>query len=224
MHINLSKYPYPRKIRHHVGSNLYFSIDELTVKPNYYPPIITAIDFKEVFLNGKEPNVLDIGCGKGKFLLEYSSLFPDDNILGFEVRKLLAEWLQKVVRGENIDNANALWYTCVNGFDFLKENSIDSAFYLFPDPWPKTRQQNRRLFTNKFLDDLYRIIKPTGHLYLATDCDYVNDHHIKILNSSNKFEYHSASPSEWDFPITNKEDFCIKKEIPVFKLICTPKK
>ena len=177
-----------------------------------------------MFLNGREANVLDVGCGKGKFLLDYASLFPEDNILGFEVRKLLVEWLQSVIQGENIPNANALWYTCVNGFDFLKENSIDKVFYLFPDPWPKKRQQNRRLFSIKFLDDLHRIIKHNGYLYLATDCDYVNEYHLKLLESSNKFEFHKAEPEEWNFPITNKENFCIEKGIPTFKLICKPKK
>jgi tRNA (guanine-N7-)-methyltransferase len=224
MFIDYSKYPYPRKIRHHVGANLYFPIEELAVRPNYYPPLFEKIDFTELFLNGREANVLDVGCGKGKFLLDYASLFPEDNILGFEVRKLLVEWLQSVIQGENIPNANALWYTCVNGFDFLKENSIDKVFYLFPDPWPKKRQQNRRLFSIKFLDDLHRIIKHNGYLYLATDCDYVNEYHLKLLESSNKFEFHKAEPEEWNFPITNKENFCIEKGIPTFKLICKPKK
>jgi tRNA (guanine-N7-)-methyltransferase len=223
MNIDFDKYPYPRKIRHHVGTNLYFPLKEMTFTPHYYPPILDNEDLSIHFENKKSPDILDIGCGKGKVLLDLADLYPDKNILGFEVRKILVEWIQNIAEKENIGNVWALWYTVVNGLNFLKENSIEKAFYLFPDPWPKKRQQNRRLFSVKFLEDLFRVIKPDGKLYLATDCDYVNEHHIDILEKSGLFNFRIVDKDEWNFPITNKENFCIKKNIQVFRIICEKK-
>lgn len=224
MIIDFSKYPYPRKIRHHVGTNLYFPINELTFKPNYYPPLMDDIAPNSFFRNHKAPDVLDIGCGKSKFLLEYAFQNPDKNILGFEIRKILVEWAQNLINSENLQNAWVEWYTAVNGFTFLQKNSIEKVFYLFPDPWPKKKQQNRRLFSLQFLENLHSIIKSDGKLYLATDCDYVNEHHVNILNKFNLFDFHYADKNEWNFPITNKENFCLKKDIEVYRLVCKPKK
>ena len=223
MKIDFHKYPYPGKIRHHVGTNLYFPLKEMTFTPSYYPPILDNEDIKIYFNNNKAPDILDIGCGKGKFLLDLSEKYPDKNIMGFEVRKALVEWIQNISKSENFGNVWAMWYTVVNGLDFLEEESIEKAFYLFPDPWPKKRQQNRRLFSVSFLKDLHRVLKKDGKLYLATDCDYVHEHHLEELNKSGKFKYYEVDKDEWVFPVTNKEAFCFRKNIPVFRLICEKK-
>lgn len=223
MQIKYDQYPYPRKIRHHVGTNLYFPLKELTFVPEYYPPLYDNEDIAQYFLNNKNPDILDIGCGKGKFLLELTNIFPNKNILGFEVRRTLVEWAQKYIQGEQIQNALVLWYSVVNGLSFLNQNSVEKAFYLFPDPWPKKKQQNRRLFSVNFLNDLHRVLSKNGALYLATDCDYVDNHHRVVLETSELFNYRVPEPEEWQFPITNKENFCKKKDIPIFRLICEPK-
>jgi tRNA (guanine-N7-)-methyltransferase len=223
MFIDYKKYPYPHKIRHHVGTNLYFPLNEMTFTPLYYPPLYDEVDFLQIFKNNKPPSILDIGCGKGKFLIDIAELYPEDNVLGFEVRKVLVEWIQNFAEKENIENVWALWYTVVNGLSFLKENSIKKVFYLFPDPWPKKKQQNRRLFSENFLKDIYRVLTTDGKLYLATDCDYVDEHHKKTLDQSGLFNYRIAENSEWNLPLTNKETFCKKKDIPVFRIICERK-
>jgi len=220
----IGKYPYPRKIRHHASSNLYIPINQLKVVDEFYPPLIPKEIVAESFLNKKAPNVMDIGCGKSKFLFRYAFGKPQDNILGIEVRRLLAEWAQEVTTQEQIPNTWVFWYTAVNGLDFIQESSIDKVFYFFPDPWPKQRQQRRRLFSVEFLADIYKVLKPKGKLYLATDCDYVHDFHLQTLKKSGHYEYNTPIETEWNLPKTNKEEFCIEKNIPIFRLICSPKK
>jgi len=108
--------------------------------------------------------------------------------------------------------------------DFIDEDSINYVFYLFPDPWPKQRQQRRRLFSETFLQNVYRVLKPNGLLYLATDCDYVDEFHRKLLTQTNLFEFKTTDESQWNLPKTNKELFCIEKNIKRYKLICKPRK
>jgi len=224
MKIDFNKYPFPRKIRHHTSSNLYFPINDLKIVPSYYPPLYDDIDISEFFGNKKLPDILDIGCGKSKFLLDYSEQFPERNILGIELRKSLAEWSQNLIITEKIQNAWVIWYSAVNGLKFIRNDSISEVFYLFPDPWPKLRQQNRRLFSIDFLIEIYRIMKKDATLYLATDCDYVDDYHRKILEKSNLFDYQITSAKPWHYPITNKEDFCLKNNIQIYRIEAKPRK
>ena len=222
MKIDFDKYPYPRKIRHHTSSNLYFPINELKIVPSYYPPIYDDKDISQFFTIKKSPDVLDIGCGKSKFLLEYSEKFPEKNILGIELRKSLVDWAQNFIINENIPNAWILWYSAVNGLKFIENDSISEVFYLFPDPWPKQRQQNRRLFSSELLQELYRVMKKGGKLYLATDCDYVDEYHKKVLKKSTLFSYEISNDKEWKYPATNKEEFCIKNNIQIYRIEATP--
>jgi len=220
--IDFKKYPFAKKIRHHVTATFYIPLNELLIVPRGYPPLIKKEDVDNLFLNGKIANVLDIGCGKGKFLLNYALEYENDNILGIELRTEPVEWINSVVNGEKIPNARAIWYSVVNGLDFIVDNSIDKIFYLFPDPWPKLRHHKRRVFTIKFLEIIYEKMKENAKLYLATDVDYVNTEQLKILNEFGKFNVKEIiNRDEWNLPITNKERFCLEKNIYVYRHICT---
>ncbi len=208
-------------MRHHTAPNLYFKFSELKDEPNYYPPIYKDMDWSNIFINSNPPDILDIGCGKGLFLLNMSEAFPDSNILGIELRKPAVEWINQVSRGENIANAAAIWYSVVNGLDFIESDSIEKVFYLFPDPWTKRKHLKRRAFNLDLLNDVYRVLKKNGQLYLATDLVEVDVYHKKILDKFSKFDYKIVENSEeWQFPETNKENFCIRESIAYYRIIC----
>lgn len=140
--IDFSKYPLPNRMRHHTSPNFYLPASELQIIPKGYPPLIDKIDWSNHFANSQPPDLLDIGCGRGKFLLDMSFRLPQKNILGIEVRPLPVEWLQNVIKGENLPNVSVLRYSVVNGLPFIEDNSIEEVFYLFPDPWPKKSTLN----------------------------------------------------------------------------------
>ncbi|MFC2131441.1 tRNA (guanosine(46)-N7)-methyltransferase TrmB [Bacteroidota bacterium] len=224
MEIDFNKYPLPKRLRHHTTPNLYFKLSELKEKPGFYPPAVEEMDWEEVFINGKQPDMLDVGCGKGVFLLNMSEKYPDKNILGIELRKAAVEWINGVVRGEGIPNGAAIWYSVVNGLHFIEDKSIEKVFYLFPDPWPKRKHLKRRAFNEEFLSDIYRVLKDDGHFYLATDVPEVDSYHKKVLDVFGKFDYGIVqSDNQWLFPVTNKEKFCRKENISFFRLICSKK-
>ncbi|MDX9789901.1 MAG: tRNA (guanosine(46)-N7)-methyltransferase TrmB [Candidatus Kapaibacterium sp.] len=219
--VNYKKYPFTAKIRHHVSANNYMPVSELKFLPDSYPPLIKEIEWSSIFINSKPPKVLDIGCGKGVFLLSHALLYPDINILGLEIRSEAVDWINSVIKGESIGNCKALYYTVANSLPFIEDNSIDRIFYLFPDPWPKRRHFNRRAFNLSFLDETHRVLRNGGKLYLATDLDYVHDYHLKTLKHFGKFSINELQDrSKWDFPTTNKENFCLKNNIEVYRLVC----
>lgn len=224
MKIDFSKYPLPKRIRHHTSPMLYLPADELKKLPRGYPPLIENISWNEHFANGEGPDVLDVGCGKGGLLLDYAEENPRENILGIEIRKSLVQWIRNFVLGENIKNASAIWYSVVNGLDFIDSGSISKIFYLFPDPWTKKRHQKRRAFSDNFLEFCYSVLKSKGELFLATDVQEVHDYHLDILSQSQKFNFREIfKDNAWPLPATNKESFCRRENITFFRIICSKK-
>lgn len=213
--IDSKKYPMPR-VRHHVSSLLYLPARQHKHLPAWYPPDVERLDWKGVFANGRPPSVLDIGCGRGGLLLAHAVAYPEVNILGIEVRDQLTNWINGVIRGEGIPNAHALWYSVVNGLDFIESASIGKVFYLFPDPWPKNKHHKRRAFTTEFLDLLHRVMSPGAVLYLATDRPDVDAYQCQVLEAHGGFDVTGELDDDaWDLPgTTDQQRFCDRKNIP----------
>lgn len=218
--INYTKYPVPR-IRHHAKPVLYFPLKQHKGDRFNYPPEIGTVDWKTIYANGKAPSYLDIGCGLGRFLINLALVDTKRNILGFEVRQGAVEWIDKVLNGEKISNAAVLWYSAVNGFKFIKSGSIEKVFYFFPDPWVKRRHNKRRAFSLELLDEIQRVLKSNGKLYLMTDVDEVDEFQQKVMTDHGGFKFNYVSDDKWDLPVeTNQEEFCRRKKIPFIRMVC----
>ncbi len=219
MSIDFDKYPFPKKIRHHANPQVYLPKRELSRIPRGYPPLYVSLDWSGIFANGRYPDCLDIGCGKGVFMLEYALQRPELNILGIEVRKVIAEWLIGVISSEGLPNAAALWYSVANGLGFIESGSIEKIFYFFPDPWYKRRHHKRRVLGNEFLDEVRRILKPGGEMLIQTDVPDVHQYHLWLLSKRQDFVCRELSMNEdWSYPPTNKEMFCLEKGIEYFRI------
>jgi tRNA (guanine-N7-)-methyltransferase len=220
MEINYNKCPLPDRKRHHTNPSYYIPITELKVVPNGYPKIIENVNWQNYFINGKKPNKLDIGCGKGLFLLTLADNDKNSNILGIEVRQWCCDWLQNYILSEKIDNCGILRYCVANGLDFIEKETINEIFYLFPDPWVKKKHNKRRAFNLYFLNEIYRLLEKNGKLYLATDLKEVHQYHLDILKEFNILKFKEIiSDAEWGILPTNKELFCIKENIQCYKII-----
>ncbi|MBC8392374.1 MAG: tRNA (guanosine(46)-N7)-methyltransferase TrmB [Deltaproteobacteria bacterium] len=127
------------------------------------------IDFESIW--GRiAPVEIEIGSGKGTFLVEQAKMFPEINFLGIE-------WANKfykhaVDRMERWGLANVRILR-TDAAVFIKEHVPDTsieAFHLyFPDPWPKKKHHKRRFFCDDNLAEIYRILKPDGIINIATD-------------------------------------------------------
>lgn len=151
--------------------------------------ISSPIDWKELFCN-TNPVEIDIGFGKGRFLLEAAKEFADVNFIGVEraqkyveltCQRFLKHIQHYAVDRESgvFDNVRLVW-TDANYFlsRFVREASVNAIHIYFPDPWPKPRQQKRRIFRNKeFLSAISRTLKSNvGRLFVVTDfAEYFNE-------------------------------------------------
>ena len=136
----------------------------------YTPPSwVEPFDWQAVFAESR-PIEVDIGCGKGGFLLWSARTRPDLNFLGVE-RLLLR--LRKVDRKIfRLGLANARLIRIEASYLIAKlipESSVSAYHIYFPDPWPKRRHHHRRLFSPAFVADLRRTLHPNGVVNVATD-------------------------------------------------------
>lgn len=113
--------------------------------------------------------ILEIGFGGGEHLAALAQAHPETLAIGCEpyingVAKLLVD-----IEEQGLKNIRIFTGDARELIDAFPEHSIDDAYILFPDPWPKLRHNKRRLVNQDTLARLARIHKPSGRLLLATD-------------------------------------------------------
>ncbi len=128
---------------------------------------------------------VEIGFGTGSFLVHYGKQHPDQHIVGFEIRKRLVQQAQDAITTEKLTNALAIDGNGQIGLeDMFADASVDRIFIFHPDPWPKLRQQKRRVVTPAFVQLIERKLKPGGKLYLATDVEELWAYMVDIVGTA----------------------------------------
>lgn len=124
--------------------------------------------WKEVFGNSR-PIRLEIGTGKGRFILEMAEKNPEINYIGLE--KYSSVLLRGVERQDALQLPNLFF---IRGeaeliTEYFGEGEIDRIYLNFSDPWPKERNAKRRLPSHQFLQRYDRILKEGGTIEFKTD-------------------------------------------------------
>lgn len=115
------------------------------------------------------PLHLEIGFGYGEHLVGMALKYPDVNFIGCEPFLNGVATLLKQIDDTKVENIRIFHGDARLIVDSLPEGSLDRVFILFPDPWPKTKQQKKRIINAEMLQNLSRVIKPGGRLEIATD-------------------------------------------------------
>jgi tRNA (guanine-N7-)-methyltransferase len=118
----------------------------------------------------RNPFELEIGSGKGRFLLERAAKHPGHNFLGIDYawRFLREGHVRAAQRGlDNLRFYKAEALEVVNRW--VPDASVEIVHIYFPDPWPKRQQRKRRLLTPDFFKLVHRRLVPGGKLEVATD-------------------------------------------------------
>ena len=181
------------------------------------------IDFVRIF--GRTGAVhIEIGSGKGTFLLGQAQAQPGDNFLGIE-------WACKYYRYA-VDRIGRRGLTNVriirtDAAEFLADSVPDDSVYCFhiyfPDPWPKKRHHKRRFICPANLEHLIRCLKTGGQLRIATDhADYFEQIKLALAARSDTLEEINfikpagAESEEWVG--TNFERKYIKDQRPIYTI------
>lgn len=147
-----------------------------------------SLDFASIYKNNN-PVEIEIGTGKGRYLLAESLNRPQTNFLGIEYSLKWIRVAQYRLAQHPRPNCKLLCFDADFIVKLLIKPDTVSAFHVyFPDPWPKDRHQKRRLFNPRFIDKLSESLHASGKLYLKTDHqDYFRETHENIVKSG-KFQ------------------------------------
>ncbi len=135
------------------------------------------------------PLEVDIGCGKGRFLVAHAKANPGINLLGIERMLERVRKIDNRVQRLQLPNIRLLRIEAYYAITYLMPPSSVRTYYLFfPDPWPKTRHHNHRLFNPAFMDALHRTMESGACLHVATDHLPYFEEIAALLRADTRFE------------------------------------
>lgn len=134
-----------------------------------HPDIDRPLPFDAIF-DPARPVEVDIGCGKGRFLIAHARNHPETQFLGIERQLDRVRSVNKKAVLNNLQNVRVLRLEAAFSLAWmLPEERIQTFYLFFPDPWPKKRHHKRRLVAPGF-DELVRTrLVKGGTIQMATD-------------------------------------------------------
>ena len=171
----------------------------------------------------KQSIYIEIGMGKGKFLIENAIKYPDINFIGIEkYDSVVAKSLPKIP--ECLTNIVVIRMDALN-IDKVFDKEIERIYLNFSDPWPKVRHSMRRLSSRVFLEKYDKIFKGEKNIYLRTDN---RDLFTFSLESFSQYGYvlHDINLNlhEIDQPdiiTTEYEDKFVEAGLPIYQVVAT---
>jgi tRNA (guanine-N7-)-methyltransferase len=172
--------------------------------------ILESLDWTEVF-GAEGPVEIEVGIGKGRFMLAAAEARPDVRLLGLEWANKYLRIAEARAKKRGLKNVR---FARVDARE-LVERSVPtesvSAYYVFyPDPWPKKRHHKRRFIRTETADHLARTLVPGGKLHVATDHEEYWEWIREVLDVHPSFERlpefgDETFPYPVDEPLTNFE-------------------
>lgn len=173
------------------------------------------IDLNDLDLSA-ERILLEIGFGGGEHLAQQAVRYPETLFLGCEPYVNGVGSLLKQIDSMNLNNIRIHDADAQKLLEILPNTSLDGAFLLFADPWPKKRHHKRRFIQIDTIEMLHRLLKPGGFWKIATDHanyrEWILDHFAKVphLFKQTRENIYERPPVE-TWPITRYEEFATKE-------------
>ncbi len=117
----------------------------------------------------KQPIHLEIGTGKGQFIIGMAKQHPDINFIGMEVAKSIVVTAGEKALDAELDNVLLIHADANHLLEYFASDEISTIYLNFSDPWPKNRHEKRRLTFSSFLKQYEEVLKPGGEVVLKTD-------------------------------------------------------
>ena len=165
---------------------------------------------------------LEIGSGKGEFLVQMAKKFPNELFLGVEKNVTCAGISMKKLVENEINNAKLVYRDGQEIVKLIKDKKVKTIFLNFSDPWPKKRHYKRRLTSVSFLNEYRRILKDDGYLIFKTDNTDLFDYSLEMFKEANfnfiKVDDNYDGLDEFDAQ-TEYEQFFRNEGTPIHRLI-----
>ncbi len=162
-------------------------------------PKSAHVDVRGWFDDPSRPFELEIGSGKGTFLVQEAARRPESNYLGIEYAREFYSYAADRVRRAGLRHVRMLG---VDASEFVRwrlpDGVCDVVHLYFADPWPKTKHHRRRMIQDRFLLDCTRVIRPGGELRIVTDhqeyWEWMEEHFARWTGPEQPFDREEFKP------------------------------
>lgn len=161
------------------------------------------LDLAKLFGND-HPVVLEIGSGKGRFLISSAIEQPDVNFIGIEKSLHYHRVINERVEKRHLTNVRLINHDAFLVVrDMLPDASIREIHIYFPDPWPRKRDQKRRIIRPEVLEQFRRVLVEEGSGIYVTDHREYFEAAAPLIEAAFRSERRIPQPE--DLPRTNYE-------------------
>ena len=120
------------------------------------------------FFGNHHPIYLELGTGRGEFIMQMAKKYPEYNFIGLELNESQIATAAKKLERENIKNLKLIKDDARNIINIFGKE-IDTIYLTFSEPWPKKRDEKNRFTHESYLKLYDRIFKKDKHIILKTD-------------------------------------------------------
>ena len=177
----------------------------------------------EVFQND-HPIHIEVGMGKGQFIIEMARRNPEVNCIGIEkYSSVLVRAVEKLEDFEQ-DNLRLIRMDAENIEEVFDKDEVDRIYLNFSDPWPKDRHAKRRLTSTRFLERYNNILTPEGRVMFKTDNKDLFDFSLEQVEEAgwilenHTYDLHHSEYNEGNVMTEYEEKFSAKGN-PICRLV-----
>ncbi|MGE4284114.1 MAG: tRNA (guanosine(46)-N7)-methyltransferase TrmB [Clostridia bacterium] len=176
--------------------------------------------WNEYFLNNNEIHI-ELGTGRGQFLITLAERNPDINFIGLEMKEQLVFNAVQKVESKKLDNIGFLFFNAYNIQQIFGTQELSRIYINFCDPWPKKRWSKKRLTHKNFLTIYNKLLKEDADIHFKTDNEKLFEFSLnefcenayKLKNIS--FDLHSSDATE--IITTEYEDKFVSKGMRIYR-------
>ena len=177
-------------------------------------------NWHKIFKNNN-PIYIEIGMGKGKFVIENAKKYPNINFIGIErYDSIVVKSLKRLDEEEKLNNLFIIRMNALE-IDEVFSKEISRIYLNFSDPWPKVRHHFRRLTSNIFLEKYDKVFNVCKEIYLRTDNEALFTYSIETLSQHNYSLTEvtlNLHKTEENLITTEYEDKFTSKNMPIYSL------
>ena len=196
-----------------------------------YQTSVSLPHWHQVYSKLSLPIHLDLGCARGRFLLQMAQTQPEYNYLGVEIREPLVIEANQVAQANNLDNLYYLFaninYSLTELLTSLPSNKLQIVSIQFPDPWFKKKHHKRRVIQPEVVNILYQFLTNEGQIFLQSDVLEIAEQMRNLFLAHPHFKSLKAEEiwlEENPLPVmTEREIATLNKGEPVYRTVIVKK-
>ena len=180
------------------------------------------IEIEKVFANPDLPILLDIGCARGRFLLQMAEFDKSQNFLGIEIREPLVIEANRLAQEANLSNLHYEFTNAMLNLDRslakLPKGLLQTVTIQFPDPWFKKKHAKRRMVNRHLVETVVEHLAENGKIFVQTDIEFLSEEMFELFRENEQL--HEIEVSENPFAVkTEREKAVEDKELPIYRRI-----